>query len=188
MVQELITLPGHLHSPSVCSRVRVARYCFMCNLLQVVAFPFGYCVVRPSSIYSFWLPFGIFILFPTVMPFLWCMASDYLFGIFKPFPTVLSVPWNTASDCHFGSFNILSTVLSVRLRLTGSHYPIGIYKHSINCFVFPTSIYGFWLPLWYIQRFSIALSLPLSFMASDYPFSIFKLLTIDWHEDIWPSA
>ena len=146
----------------------------MCNLLQIVVFPFGYCVVRPS-IYSFWLPFGIFILFPTVMPLLWCMASDYLFGIFKLLATVLSVPWYTASDCHFGSFNIVSTVLYVRHRLTGSHYPLGIFKHSTivlsfllrlrflitplisstftHCVVSLSSIDGFWLPLWYLQTF-----------------------------------
>jgi hypothetical protein len=151
MAQELITLPKLLNSPSVFSTVRVARNCFMCNLLQIVVFPFGYCVVRPS-IYSFWLPFGIFILFPTVMPLLWCMASDYLFGIFKLLATVLSVPWYTASDCHFGSFNIVSTVLYVRHRLTGSHYPLGIFKHS-----------------------TIVLSFLLRFTVSDYPFDIFNV-------------
>ena len=151
MVQDLITLPEHLNS-SVFNRVRVALYCFMCNLLKILVFLFGHWVVRPSSIYSFWLPFCIFILFPTVMPFLWCMASDYLFGIFKLLATVLSVPWCTTSDCHFGSFNIVSTVLSVRLRLTGSHYPLGIFNHS-----------------------TIVLSFLLRFTVSDYPFDIFNV-------------
>jgi len=170
MVQELITLPEHLNSPSVFSRVRVARYCFMYNLLQIVVFPFGHCVVRPSSI---------------VMPVLWCMASDYLFGIFNFLATVLSVPWCTASDCHFGSFNIVSTVLSVRLRRVLITPLVSKHSTIVLSFLLRFTISDY---LWYLQRLSIALSLLLSLMASDYSFGIFKLLTIDWHGDICPSV
>jgi hypothetical protein len=80
---------------------------------------------------------------------------------------------------------ILVIVLSL-LRFTASHYPFGIFwplyclsfylrllitplVSSGHCIVSP-SIYGFWLPLWYLL--AIVLSL-LRFTASDYPFGIF---------------
>jgi hypothetical protein len=40
-----------------------------------------------------------------------------------------------------------------------------------HCIVCPTSIYAFWLPLWYLL--AIVLSILLWFMPSDYPFGIF---------------
>ena len=119
----------------------------------------GHCVVCPS-VYGFWLP-------------LW-----YLVAI------VLSVLLRfTASDYPFG---ILAIVLSVLLRFTASDYPFGIlwplYCLSFfglrllitplvscgHCVVCP-SVYGFWLPLWYLV--AIVLSV-LRFTASDYPFGI----------------
>jgi hypothetical protein len=80
---------------------------------------------------------------------------------------------------------LLVIVLSL-LRFTASHYPFGIFwplyclsfylrplitplVSSGHCIVSP-SIYGFWLPLWYLL--AIVLSL-LLFTASDYPFGIF---------------
>jgi uncharacterized membrane protein (DUF485 family) len=47
-----------------------------------------------------------------------------------------------------------------------------------HCVVCPSSIHGFWLPLWYLQTFilAIVLSVRLRFTASDYPFGIYKLL------------
>jgi hypothetical protein len=44
---------------------------------------------------------------------------------------------------------------------------------SDHCVVCPSSIYGFWLPLWYLL--AIVLSVLLRFTDSDYPFGIFKL-------------
>ena len=67
--QELPTLPEHLSSPPVLSRVRVSRslvlyVCFVDRCLSFRTFSFGHCVVCSSSIYGFWLPpFGIFKLF-----------------------------------------------------------------------------------------------------------------------------
>jgi len=54
---EQLTLPGHLNSPPVFRRVRVARsfvFCLVfCRSLFVLFFE--HCVVCPSSIYGFWL-------------------------------------------------------------------------------------------------------------------------------------
>ena len=46
------------------------------------------------------------------------------------------------------------------------------------CVVNSSSIYGFWLPLWYLQAFDHYIVFPSLIMASDYPCGIFKLLTI----------
>jgi hypothetical protein len=104
---------------------------------------FGHCVVCSSSIYGFWLP-----------------------------------PWY-----------LLTIVLSVLLRYTDSHYPFGIFWPLCclsffyiqilitplvsfdHCVVCSSSIYRFWLPLWYLL--AIVLSVLLRFTDSDYPFGIF---------------
>ena len=152
MVQELITLPGHLNSPSVFSRVRVARYCFMCNLLQVVAFPFGYCVVRPSSIYSFWLPFGIFILFPTVMPFLdvWLLITSLV---------------------SLNLFPLFCLSLEIRLLIAtlaaSTFFPL--------CYLSVFALQVLITPLVSLNTRQIALPFLLRFTVSDYPFDIFNV-------------
>jgi hypothetical protein len=58
--QERLTLPEHLSSPPVFSRVRVSRslvlyVCFVDHCLFFCTFSFGHCVVCSSSIYGFWL-------------------------------------------------------------------------------------------------------------------------------------
>ena len=45
-----------------------------------------------------------------------------------------------------------------------------------HCIVCPSSIYAFWLPLWYLL--AIVLSALLRFTDSDYPFGIFSLLSV----------
>jgi hypothetical protein len=111
-------------------------------------------------------------------------ASEYLFGIFKllfvrlPFLffIVLSVLLFTASDYLFGIFKPLFVLLPF------------FFCHCIVC----PSIYGFWLPLWYLQaslcpfalfllslyglfffylRLLITFLLPLRFSLSFCPFS-----------------
>ena len=42
-----------------------------------------------------------------------------------------------------------------------------------HCVFYPSLIYGLWLPLWYLL--AIVLSIPLWFTDSDYPFGVFKL-------------
>jgi hypothetical protein len=84
---------------------------------------------------------------------------------------------------------MLPIVSSVLLRFMPSDYPFGIcwslYRLSYfnvcllsttllyvgHCIVCPTSIYAFWLPLWYLL--AIVSSVLLRFMPSDYPFGIF---------------
>jgi hypothetical protein len=63
--QDLLTFPEYLSSPPVFSWVRVTRsvilcVCFVDRCLSFCPFSFGHFVVCPSSIYGFWLPFGIF--------------------------------------------------------------------------------------------------------------------------------
>jgi hypothetical protein len=49
-----------------------------------------------------------------------------------------------------------------------------------HCVVCSSSIYGFWLPLWYLL--TIALSVLLQYTDSDYPFGIFKLSLKQLHQ------
>ena len=83
---------------------------------------------------------------------------------------------------------MLAIVSSVLLRFMPSHYPFGIfwplYRLSYfdlclliissvsfgHCIVCPSSIYAFWLPLWYLV--AIVSSVLLRLMASDYLFGI----------------
>ena len=64
MEQELLILSEHLSSLPPFNGVRVTRslvlyVCFIDRCLSFCTFSFGHCVVC-SSIYGFWLPFGIF--------------------------------------------------------------------------------------------------------------------------------
>ena len=59
--QERLTLPKHLSSPPVFSRVRVTRslvlcVCFVDRCLSFCPFSSCHCVVCSSSMYGFWLP------------------------------------------------------------------------------------------------------------------------------------
>ena len=84
-------------------------------------------------------------------------------------------------------FFFLAIVLSVLLRFTDSDYPFDIFwplcclffdlriqitplVYCGHCVVCSSSIYGFWLPLWYLL--AIVLSFLLWFTDSDYPFGI----------------
>ena len=102
----------------------------------------GHCIVFPS-IYVFWLPLW-YLLAIVSSVLLWFMASDYPFGIFWPLYRL--------------------SYFDLRLLIT----PLVSVGHCIVC---PTSICGFWLPLWYILV--IVSSVLLWCMASDYPFDIF---------------
>ena len=53
--EELLTLPKHMISPQVFSRVRIAQYLVFCvNVCPFVLFHFGHCIVCLSAIYGFW--------------------------------------------------------------------------------------------------------------------------------------
>jgi hypothetical protein len=157
----------------------------------------GYCVVCPS-VYGFWLP--LWYLLAIVLSVRQFTASDYHFGICWPLcclsvslrllittlvsvghcvvcpsvydfwlplwyllAIVLSVRQFTASDYHFGiCWPLCCLSVSLRLLIT-TLVSVG------HCVVCP-SVYGFWLPLWYLL--AIVLSVR-QFTASDYHFGIF---------------
>ena len=120
-------------------------YCLSLLDLRLLITPLvtcGRCVFCPSSIYVFWLP-------------VW-----YLVAI------VLSIrPRFTTSDYPFGILWPLYYLpfLDLRLLIT----PLASSGHCIVC---PSSIYDFWLPLWYLV--AIVFSVLPRFTTSDYPFGI----------------
>ena len=119
-------------------------YClfFYLRLLITPLVSFGHCVVCSSSIYGFWLPLWYFVAIVLSVLLLFT-ASDYPFGIFWPL------------YCLFFYLRLLIT-------------PLVSFGHCVVC---SSSIYGFWLPLWYLV--AIVLSVLLLFTASDYPYGIF---------------
>ena len=116
---------------------------FDLQILITLLVSFGHCVVSPSSIYRFWLP-------------LWCLLvivfsdrprftdSDYTFGIFWPLCCL--------------------TFFDLQILIT----PLVSFGH---CVVWPSSIYRFWLPLWYLL--AIVLSVLLWYTDYDYLFGVF---------------
>ena len=141
-------------------------HCVVCSS-SIYGYPCGifwHCVVCSSSIYGFWLPLW----------YLLALCCLFFFDI-----RILVTP--------VVSFGI---VLSVLLRYTDSDYPCGIFWHCVVC---SSSIYGFWLPLWYllalcclfffdirilitpVVSFGIVLSVLLRYTDSGYPCGIF------WH-------
>jgi predicted nucleic acid-binding Zn ribbon protein len=84
---------------------------------------FGHCVVCSSSIYGFWLPLW-YLLAIVLSVLLRQTDSDYPCGIFWPL-------------CCLFFFDI-------RILIT----PVVSFGHCVVC---SSSIYGFWLPLWYLQ-------------------------------------
>jgi hypothetical protein len=100
------------------------RYLFFLDLrfLIILLVSCGHCIVCPSSIYDFWLPLWYLVaVVLSVLPRL--TNSDYPFGIFWPL--------------YFLSF------LDLRLMITH-------LVSSGHCIVCPSSIYDFWLSLWYL--------------------------------------
>ena len=116
---------------------------FYLRLLITPMVSFGHCVVCSSSIYGFWLPLWYLVAIVLSVLLLFT-ASDYPYGIFWPL------------CCLFFFY--------LRLLIT----PMVSFGHCVVC---SSSIYGFWLPLWYLV--AIVLSVLLLFTASDYPYGIF---------------
>jgi hypothetical protein len=143
----------------------------------------GHCVVSSSSIYRFWLPFGI----------LWPLCRLLFFDI-----QILITPLVSFGHCVVCSSSIyrfwlplwylVAIVSSALLRYTDSDYPFGIFWPLCclfffdililiiplvsfgHCVVSSSSIYRFWLPLWYLV--AIVSSALLRYTDSDYPFDI----------------
>ena len=147
------------------------------------------------SIYGFSLPLWSFFFNTIVLSVPRFTVSDSLFGTFSLIPLyylsldlrllitslvlfcntiVLSVSQFTASDYLFGTFSLIPLYcLSLDLRLLITSLILFLWYHCIFC----PSIYGFWLPLWYIFFNSIALSVP-RFTASHYLYDTFSLIPL----------
>ena len=150
---------------------------------------FGHCIVGTSSINGFWLPLWYIVVIVLSVLRLFT-ASDYSFGIFCHCIVRTSsiygfwlLHWYilvialsvfrlfTAFDYSFGIFWSLYCLYFVNLRLL-----ITSLVYFGHCIVIPSSIYGFWLLLWY--NLSIVFSALRQFTTSDYFFGIFWLLYI----------
>ena len=142
-------------------------YCLSFFYLQLLITP----LVSSSFSLSF-CPFVVIVLSVLLL----FTASDYLFGTFKLLFVLL--PYLLSLYCLSFYLRLLITslvsssfslsfcpfsfviVLSV-LLFTASDYLFGIFKPLFvllpfsfcHCIVCPSSIYGFWLPLWYLQTF-----------------------------------
>ena len=165
-------------------------FCIFKLLFVLLPFFFCHCIVCPSSIYGFWLP--LWYLQASLCPFALFILSLYCLSFFylRLLITSLVSSSFSLSFCLFSFVIVLSVLL-----FTASDYLFGIYKSLFvllpfsfyHCIFCPSSMYGFWLPLWYLQDylcpivpfpFVIVLSVLLLFTASDYLFGIFKLLFV----------
>jgi hypothetical protein len=130
-------------------------YLFSIFKLLFVLLPFFCCrcIVCPS-IYGFWLP--LWYLESSLCPFAFFLLSLYCLSFFYLRLLITSLgPSNfSLSFCPFHFVIVLSVLL-----FTASDYLFGIFKPLFvllpfsfcHCIVFPSSIYGFWLPLWYLK-------------------------------------
>jgi hypothetical protein len=126
-------------------------------ITPLISSNFDHCVVCSSSIDGFWLTLWYLQTLTIVLSVLLRSTdSDYPFSIFKLWPLCC---------LFFFDIRILNTPL--------------VSSNFGHCVVCSSSIYGFWLPLWYLQTLTIVLSVLLQHTDSDYPFGIFKL---------WPSC
>ena len=146
-------------------------YClFFVDLLILIAplVSFGHCIVYSSSIYWFWL--HLWYLLAIVLSVLRRFTdSDYPFGIFWPLYCLFFVDLLILIT-PFGIFWPLYCLFFVGLLIR-----IALLVSFGHCIVCSSSIYWFWLPLWY--RLAIVLSVLRRFTDSDYPFGIFW----PWH-------
>ena len=154
-------------------------YFDLCLLITSLV-SFDHCIVCPTSIYAFWLPFGILWPLYRLSYFDLCLLITPLvsFGHYIVCPTLICAFW-------LPLWYLLAIVSSVLLWFMPSDYPFGIfwplYRLSFfdwcllitplvscgHCIFCTTSIYAFWLPLWY--HLAIVSSVLLWFVPSDYP-------------------
>jgi hypothetical protein len=115
-------------------------YCLSFHLRLVITtlVSFDHCIVCPS-IYGLWLPLW-YLLTIVVLSVLQLTACDYHWYLLT---IVLSVLPFTACDYHIGICWPLHC-LSFHLRLVIT--TLVSFDHCIVC----PSIYGLWLPLWYL--------------------------------------
>ena len=100
--QELLKLPVHLRSPSVCSGIRVTRslvvcVCFVDRCLLLCAFSFGHYVICSSLMYEFWLPLR---------------HLQTLLTINSVFHIMLIIRYNDMQDLELSKFRVRLVVCS----------------------------------------------------------------------------
>jgi hypothetical protein len=152
---------------------------FYLRLLITTLVSCGHCIICPS-IYASDYHFGILwplyyrsfylrLLITTLVSCGHCIIWPSIYGFWLPLrylvAIVLSVLLFTASDYHFGILWPLY-YLSFYLRLL-----ITTLVSCDHCIIWP-SIYGLWLPLWYL----VAIVLSVLFTSSDYHFGVLWLL------------
>jgi hypothetical protein len=145
-------------------------------LFVLLPFLFCHCIVCRSSIYDFWLP--LWYLQASLCPFALFILSLYCLSFYlRLLITSLVSSSFSLSFCPF-SFVIVLSVL-----FTASDYLFGIFKllfvllpfSFCHCIVCRSSIYDFWLPLWYLQASLCPFAL---FILSLYCLSFYLLLLI----------
>jgi hypothetical protein len=105
--------------------------------------------------------FDIRILIDSLLSFDHCVVCSLIYGFWLTI--VLSVLWYTDSDWPFRIFWPLCCLFfDIRILID----PFVSFDHCVVC----SSIYGFWLTLWYLL--TIVLSV-LRYTDSDWPFRIF---------------
>ena len=142
-------------------------YClsfYALRLLITLLVSFGHCIVCPSTLYGFSLPFW-YILAIVLSVILRFTASHYSFGMFWPLYCLsfYALRLLITSLVSFGHCIVCPSTL-LRLLITS----LVSFGHCIVC---PSTIYGFSLPFWYLL--AIVLSVHLRFTASHYSFGIF---------------
>jgi hypothetical protein len=133
------------------------------RILITLSVSFGHYIVCPFSIYGFWLPFWFFwplyclsfldiqvLITPLVYfsHYIACPSSIYGFWLhlWYLFAIVLmALPRYTYAGCPFGIFWPLYCLSFLDIRILNTL--LVSFDHCIAC---PSSIYGFWLPFWYL--------------------------------------
>ena len=142
------------------------------SVLPFTACDYHFGMVLPLHCLSFHLRLVI----TTLVSFDHCIVCPFIYGLWLPLWYLLTIALSvlplTACDYHCGNFWPLD-FLSFHLRLVITS--LVSFDHCIVC----PSVYGLWLPLWYLL--TIALSV-LPFTACEYQFGIFwSLYCLSFH-------
>jgi hypothetical protein len=118
---------------------------FDLQLLIAPLVSYGHCIGCFSSIYSYWLPLW-YLMVIVLAVLLRFTATDCLFGIlWSLYWLSLDIRLLIASLVSYGHC-IVCSFLDLQLLIAS----LVSYGHCIGC---PSSIYSYWLPLWYLQIF-----------------------------------
>ena len=150
--EELLNLPEHLSSPSPFSWGSCRSiFRFLCSFFPFVLFSFGDCINCPYSNYCFWLLLWYLQLFSymfypqsTRQLFIVCKLLTYPFRhLFVSSQMTLFA----VSNYYIGFRVTRSLVLNVCFVDRCLSFCTFSFGHCVVC---SSSIYGFWLPLWYL--------------------------------------